>query len=97
MNYIVLSDSEGGTGRLTTDSPASNGGVPVLEIDTEDVNGTFGPSDLIGDIDKPETLTRTASLVAAWASEPDRTEDELTAAHRFLHQWPEGPNVGDAE
>jgi hypothetical protein len=77
---------------LTTDSPASHYGLPVLRIDAADVAGDFGPADLLGDVDRPETLTA-AEIVAGWAMNAERNEEELEAARTFLSQWPEGPQI----
>lgn len=89
MDYLILSDDNGGTARLTTDSSASSYGCPVLVFDAEDIRGEFGPADMLP-TDKPLTG---ADLVATWAGEPERTEEELTAAGRYLRQWPDGPQI----
>ena len=47
MDLIVSEDMNGGTAILTTDSPASHYGMPVLQITSEDIDGDFGPGDLI--------------------------------------------------
>ena len=93
MNHIIATDPDGGTAVLTTDSPASHYGVPVLRIGAADVEGDFGPADLIGDIDRPETLATAACIVAGWAMNAERSEDERGAARAFLGQWPEGPQI----
>jgi hypothetical protein len=89
MDYLILSDDNGGTARLTTDSPASSYGIPVLVLDADDIRGEFGPADTLP-TDQPLTG---ADLVATWGSEPERTEEERTAAGRFLRQWPDGPQL----
>jgi hypothetical protein len=93
MNYLITTDPEGGSARLTNETCASRYGIPVLTIDAADVEGDFGPADLIGDLDRPETLTYAAEVVAAWASQPERTPEERDAARRYLGQWPEGPQL----
>jgi len=91
--YLVLRDAQGGTAVLTNETCASRYGLPVLVIDAEDVQGDFGPADLIGDLDRPETLMHAAQVVAAWGLAPERTPDERDAARRFLMQWPDGPQI----
>jgi len=91
MRYLVLNDPNGGMAYLTTESQGSSHGVPVLEIRAGDVDGTFGPEDLIYDESGP--VMRAASLVELWASSPERSDDEIEAARRFLRQWPDGPQV----
>ena len=83
MNHIIATDPDGGTAVLTTDSPASHYGVPVLRIGAADVEGDFGPADLIGDIDRPETLATAACIVAGWAMNAARsvgTYDVMTSS-----------------
>ena len=91
MKYVVLNDPKGGMAYLTAESQGSSHGVPVLEIRAGDVDGTFGPEDLIYDESGP--VMRAASLVELWASSPERSDDEIEAARRFLRQWPDGPQV----
>jgi len=93
MRLLVTQDEAGGTAYLTNETCASRYGIPVLEITAADVDGDFGPADLIGDLDPPETLCRAADVVVGWASQPDRTDEEREAARRYLRQWPEGPQV----
>jgi hypothetical protein len=90
MNHQILVDARGGEAFLTTDSPASSYGIPVLRIDADDLQGDFGPSDLLG---APPTAMPAAALVAHWARQPERTAAERAAAEMFLRQWPEGPPV----
>lgn len=89
-DYLILSDHDGGTARLVTDSTASSYGIPVLVLDGEDIRGDFGPADVLP-TDQPLTG---ADLVARWGSEPERTTSELKAARLFLGQWPDGPQIG---
>lgn len=93
MRHLILEDEAGGTAVLTTESSASHYGVPVLRIEADDVDGDFGPADLIGDLDKPSTLMTAASIVAPWGNQPERTAAERKAARQFCAQWPEGPQV----
>jgi len=92
MNILITTDAKGGTARLITDSPASRYGIPVLQIDADDVSGDFGPSDLIGGTGKIPIMTA-ASIVAGWAMQPKRTDEERHTAYLFLRQWPEGPQI----
>jgi hypothetical protein len=92
MNILIMKDKDGGTAYLTTESPASHYGIPVLQITAEDVDGDFGPGELIGDLEAGP-LMYAADIVASWAKQPGRTEAELKAARMFLRQWPEGPQI----
>ena len=93
MRYLITKDADGGEAWLTNESCSSRYGIPVLEITADDVDGTFGPADLIGE---PPKLMLGAQIVAGWASQPDRTADEIEAARRFLRQWPDGPQLAEA-
>lgn len=84
MNIIVATDKNGGTAALTTDSPLSHYGAPVLRIEADDIDGDFGPRDIIDG--RPA-----AYAVAGWAIQAERTPEEIEAAKKFLSQWPEGP------
>lgn len=88
MEDILISiDPNGGTATLTTASPMSHYGIPVLRIEADDVEGDFGPADIIdGDM-------TAAGVILGWANRPGRTEDELRAARLYLGQWPEGPQL----
>lgn len=86
MRILILTDDKGGTVHLTNESPASRYGMPVLQIDAEDVSGDFGPSDLIGTI--PHVFCA-ADVVATWLAQPQRTPEEIEAGRLFLSQWPE--------
>jgi hypothetical protein len=92
-DILILKDKKGGTAVLTTNSPASHYGILVLQITAEDVDGDFGPADLIGDIEKPETIVTAASIVYAWAKTKKRKPHEIEVAKSFLRQWPEGPQI----
>lgn len=93
MHILILTDPKGGTAHLTTESPASHYGIPVLQITAEDIDGDFGPSNLIGDLDKPDQLLTAAQIVYAWAKTKAKTPKEIQAAKSFLSQWPEGPQL----
>jgi len=95
MNYLILTDADSGTARLTDETCASRYGLPVLVIDAEDCQGDFGPADLIGNLDRPESLMHAAEVVAAWGRAPERTDDERDAARRYLQQWPDGPQIAE--
>ena len=86
MDYILLTDKDGGTAVLTTNSPLSSYGCPVLQINGND----FAPADLIGE---PPNLTTAAQVVAGWASQQERTPDEIRAAIKFLSQWIGSPKI----
>lgn len=87
MRYLIAKDPEGGTAYLTNENSASRYGIPNLEITSEEVDGIFGPADMVGE-DR-----NAAALVFAWARLPGRTEEEREAAHSFLRQWPQGPQI----
>jgi hypothetical protein len=91
--YLMFRDDKGGTAVLTNETAASRYGIPVLVIDAEDCQGDFGPADLIGDLDRPETLMHAAEVVAAWGLSPERRPEERDAARRYLMQWPAGPQI----
>lgn len=90
-DIVVCEDQTGGTAILTTDSPQSHYGCPVLRIEAEDIDGDFGPRDLLGDPERG--FVTAAEVVAGWIGRGDRNESEVEAARRFLQQWPEGPQV----
>ena len=87
-DFTIWTDDDGGTIRLTTNSPASHYRLPVLVVDAADLSGDFGPADLLG-----TSGIYAADLVAQWGSEEARTETERAAARRFLDQWPGGPTL----
>ncbi len=98
-DITIITDPDGGTAVLTCNSPNSHYGAPVLQIDAEDIDGEFGPADLIDFSGIGQGLLPAANIVAAWASDPERTDEEREAARRFLCQWPDGPQLdegGDA-
>jgi len=87
-DILVKVDEKGGTVILTTDSPASTQGAPILKVDTEDLEGEFGPSDILG-----EDLLTAAEFIVEWARTGERSKAETQAAKLFLSQWPEGPQI----
>lgn len=90
MRILITKDASGGEAWLTNESCASRYGIPVLEITAEDVNGTFGPSDMLGE---PPRLMLASQIVAGWGKAAGRTEEEKEFAGAFLAQWPEGPQL----
>ena len=89
-DILIIKDEKGGTAILTTWNPQSHYGCPVLRIEAEDVDGDFGPADLIGEV---PNLVSAASIVSGWAKTGKRTKEEIEAARLFLSQWPEGPQL----
>ena len=92
-DILITKDAKGGTAILTTNSSLSHYGLPVLQITAEDVDGDFGPADLIGDLDHPERIITAANIVVGWAKTGKRTKEEIEAAGLFLSQWPDGPQI----
>lgn len=86
-DILISSDPDGGTAALTTYSPLSHYGIPILRIEGDDINGDFGPADIVH-----STLTA-ADVVAGWAIKPERTDGEIETARLFLSQWPDGPQI----
>ncbi len=94
-DILITTDPDGGTAVLTTNSPCSHYGCPVLRIEAEDVDGDFGPADLIDFSGIGQGMAPAANIVAGWAMAPARTDEEREAARRFLCQWPEGPQLAE--
>ena len=88
-DIFIAMDEKGGTAILTTDTPMSSHGIPILRINAENIKGDFEPGDIIGD----DCTTTAAEVVVGWAKSRNRTEAELKAATVFLKQWPEGPQI----
>lgn len=44
-------------------------------------------------IDGKRRAVHAAALVAQWAREPERTEEEIVLARGFLARWPNGPQI----
>ena len=76
----MMKDADGGEVRLTNISLSSRFGVPVLQFIAEDMDGEFGPRDLIDLTAMGGGLVSGAFLVLVWALAPERTEDERAAA-----------------
>jgi hypothetical protein len=80
---------------LTTDSPLSSYGIPVLRIKTRErafaeygyPDGDYQPGDVV------ISGVSGATIVAAWARRPERKPEELKLAQLYLSQWPDGPQV----
>jgi hypothetical protein len=79
--------------QLTTMSPQSHYGIPVLRIEGDEAPYDYGPADNISLLDGLLVISG-AELVDAWARGEDRTEEEREAARMFLSQWPDGPQLG---
>ena len=89
---MIIEDENGGTASLTTDSCLSRYGIPILRVEAEDINGEYGPGDVLN-VDDTRGILTAAQIVAGWALNPERTKEEIKAAQAFLRQWPEGPQV----
>ena len=92
-DIFISKDTSGGTVTLTTNSSQSHYGCPVLRIEADDIDGDFGPADLIDFRLIGEGIRPAADVVAVWAHQPTRTADEIEAACHFLSQWPDGPQI----
>jgi len=91
MNYLILTDEEGGTAHLTTDSPASKDGIPVLRIVAADVRGDYTAENVILNQENPTDMslvTPAADVVAWWLLAPGRTAEEIQAGQLFLSTLP---------
>lgn len=92
-DILILTDLDGGTAVLTCDSPQSHYGIPVLRIEAKDIDGDFGPADLIDATSVGGAIFPAANIVVAWARQSERTPQEVGTARQFLSQWPDGPQV----
>lgn len=90
---VLIADDDAGRVILTTDSAASSYGAPVLRVIVSGSVTDYGPGEMLGDIDRPDSLTSAAQVVATWGGEPGRTRQERTAARAFCRQWGAGPQV----
>jgi len=91
MNYLILTDEEGGTVHLTTDSPKSMDGIPVLRVDAADVRGEYTAENVILNPYNPldmSLVTQAADVVAWWLLSPGRTAEEMRAGELFLSTRP---------
>jgi len=87
MNKIIYTGPTGVKAALTTDSPSSHYGIPVLRIEGEGWENLpdYGPADIL-----PSGLSG-AALVVQVAGDFDAKTRE--AAQNFCAQWPEGPQM----
>ena len=90
---LIMTDAHGGTVRLTTRGASSRSGAPVLRVESKEISGDFGPSDLIDASGIGGGTFPAAVVVLGWAEEGDRTPEEIEMARWFLDQWPEGPQI----
>ncbi len=97
MRFLVTSDEPIGEAWLTNEGPQGSYGAAVLQVTSHSAKGSFGPSSLVGDVTRPETLTTAADLVLSWAMRSGRTAREIEFARSFLQQWPEGPQIPRGE
>ena len=100
MKIILWPDNEDWEIFLTTESPQSSHGLPVLRQISKrnpdpSKDWTFGPADRWSPAENDEQTA--ADIVMTWAREKSRTQLELEAARSFLRQWPEGPQLTDFE
>lgn len=93
IDFLILTDNDGGEARLTNQTPSARYGIPCLSINARDLCGAFGPADLLG---TPPQCFFAADVGRRWGSEPDRTPAERQAAGLFLRQWPDGPQLEHA-
>lgn len=91
MTRLIEQANEGPTVRLTTDSPASSYGVPVLRIE-DDTPTDYGPADIVVTPDYPRG-ERAAHIVCEHADDWPEGSAEWLACQAFCRQWPEGPQV----
>lgn len=92
-DILIITDKDGGTAYLTTNSPMSHYGTPVLRIEANDAEGDFGPADIIGEVVGGGGIMTAADVVYGWAIRPERTEAEFKIARSYLSQWPDGPQL----
>jgi hypothetical protein len=91
MTIAIKQSNSGPLVELTTDSPDSCYGLPVLRVD----NGSshdFGPRDWILTADYPHGVIA-ARVVAERASDWPENSPEWLECQRFCRQWPTGPQV----
>jgi hypothetical protein len=92
-DILISTDANGGTAVLTTASPQSHYGIPVLRIEADDIESDhdYGPADIIATVNGKEITG--ASVIAGWALQPGRTPEETHIARLYLSQWPDGPQL----
>ena len=72
---------------LTTNSPASHYGIPVLRIDGDD----YGPADSIEHTRYAHAGGTAGTAGCFVAAAANAGEMDLGAARAFCAQWPDGP------
>lgn len=90
-------------GWLTTDSPMSHYGIPVLrfadEFDDQNRTNDYGPADMIEHGDAVDTFgpETSAEFICRWVDGQCDTlsSSAVAAAKLFLRQWPDGPQISD--
>lgn len=88
MEYRIAKDNETPTITLTTDSPQSHYGIPVLRYEMHDCKD-FGPMDIIPNFHNLElfdTPITAGSIIFTWADNRKRTRKERNAARLYLSQ-----------
>ena len=86
-DFVVLTDSDGGTATLTTRSLYC---IPVLRVESTELNGDFAPNDRI---DIGHGPVSAAEIVAEWGDAAERSDKEREVAEAYLRRWPEGPQL----
>ena len=89
MELLLFTDREGIEYKLTTDSPMSSYGIPVVRVENESP-GDYGPADMLTFAGLPVVAS---GLVALWARLAGRTPEEIEFAKSFLAQDPNGPDA----
>ena len=94
MEYHIINDQAGGAlVTLTTYSPASHYGIPVVRFEKLSDYPDCGPADLWPDSMGLLDGMTCAEEIFSWGRKECRTAAEVTAAKLFLSQWPEGPQL----
>lgn len=83
MNITISQDESGVTCSLTTDSPSSHYGVPVVRFHRLDYPDC-GPGDPWPPLEGMLEPMLVGEYMAGWLQEPGRTGDEISAARLFL-------------
>lgn len=86
IDILIASDQKGGVIRLTNQTESSQNGNLVLSIHDEEVNGDFGPSDLIDFSSVGAGLLPAEDIISGWLQSGERQPEELEAGRMFLHQ-----------
>lgn len=97
MEYVIWKNGDTNMVTLTTNSPQSHYGIPVLRMELLDCPD-LGPRDNIpfpdGAIkvfdDEDQNKITAADVVFLWGYHKERTKEERAAARLFLSQDPEG-------